>query len=236
MIGCSVQPGKWLGPWVLCKTLVSLGSKVQPHGMAFHMVCDPSGGGAPALDVQQVRSMLPSETWAAQRASADAGSLRAAAAAPVQPGMGTSAATTKAASIAPYLAEAFLPPIRSQTSGTGKADPLSLAPPPLPSPPLLAAVTSKPGSPRQLNPTSSSTAPIASSRDVCYHQEQQQQPLQPSQCSQSSPPSQGLLLLVPLTLGVDKVIICELRLFESVVIAIRKTAFDPARDMTPVCV
>jgi len=54
-----IQPGKWLGPWVLCKALGALFSRAQPWGLSVHVVCDPSGGGAPALDMRHVRSLLP---------------------------------------------------------------------------------------------------------------------------------------------------------------------------------
>jgi len=59
-----VVPGKWLGPWVLCKALEALVNGSQPHGLQVHVVCDP-GGGAPALDVQHVRSVFKEAAGAA---------------------------------------------------------------------------------------------------------------------------------------------------------------------------
>lgn len=42
---------------MLCKALEGLVNSLEPHGLKVHVVCDP-GGGAPALDVQQVRDTV----------------------------------------------------------------------------------------------------------------------------------------------------------------------------------
>lgn len=52
-----VVAGKWLGPWVLCKALAALVNSTRPSGLQVHVVCDP-GGGAPELDVANIRLLL----------------------------------------------------------------------------------------------------------------------------------------------------------------------------------
>lgn len=43
-----VQPGEWLGPWVLCAALRSAVMASRPFGIALHVLAEP-GGGAPVL-------------------------------------------------------------------------------------------------------------------------------------------------------------------------------------------
>lgn len=43
-----VQPGEWLGPWVLCHALRAAVMASRPFGIALHVLAEP-GGGAPVL-------------------------------------------------------------------------------------------------------------------------------------------------------------------------------------------
>jgi len=80
LVCCRVVPGQWLGPWVLCKALAAAAvaaaasplqqgsqGQQQPHqlhhglGLHVHVACDP-GGGAPQLDPQQLRQLLPADS------------------------------------------------------------------------------------------------------------------------------------------------------------------------------
>ncbi len=54
---CRVVVGRWLGPWVLCKTLEAAVSRQQQLGLHIHVVCDP-GGGAPTLAAHHIRPLL----------------------------------------------------------------------------------------------------------------------------------------------------------------------------------
>ncbi|KAF5829634.1 hypothetical protein DUNSADRAFT_15701 [Dunaliella salina] len=101
-----IQPGKWLGPWVLCKALGALFSRAQPWGLSVHVVCDPSGGGAPALDVQHVRSLLPQPSPQPQAAAALPSS--------------TPAATPAAASVAASAQEGALLPTAPVHAAAGR--------------------------------------------------------------------------------------------------------------------
>ncbi|WIA30487.1 hypothetical protein OEZ86_000571 [Tetradesmus obliquus] len=62
-----VVPGQWLGPWVLCKALAAAAAdyqqqqqqqQQQPLGLQVHVACDP-GGGAPALQLDRLKQLLP---------------------------------------------------------------------------------------------------------------------------------------------------------------------------------
>ena len=48
-----VQPGEWLGPWVLCRTLqAAVNTGGQHCGLGLHVLASP-GGGAPVLYTSQ---------------------------------------------------------------------------------------------------------------------------------------------------------------------------------------
>lgn len=76
--GPSLLPGKWLGPWALCRALQATldaaaasgggGGDTALSGLRVHVVCDP-GGGAPALNVDSILA----STWPQDAAKAEAG-------------------------------------------------------------------------------------------------------------------------------------------------------------------
>lgn len=74
---CRLMPGKWLGPWALARAVQAAASSAPPgslSGLGVHVVCD-AGGGAPALNVDGLLSMLlQPEAVGAQPAAGDASS------------------------------------------------------------------------------------------------------------------------------------------------------------------
>ncbi|KAG2445952.1 hypothetical protein HXX76_000555 [Chlamydomonas incerta] len=82
-----IVPGRWLGPWMLCKGLEALftqlaGAQQQPLGLRLHVACG-AGGGAPELHMDVIRSaMAPAAepaaagTGEAPGTSTDAGERR----------------------------------------------------------------------------------------------------------------------------------------------------------------
>ncbi|GIL70140.1 hypothetical protein Vretimale_3367 [Volvox reticuliferus] len=57
---CSIVPGRWVGPWMLCKSLEALFSPLvceRPMGLHLHVACG-SGGGAPELDTTAIRAQM----------------------------------------------------------------------------------------------------------------------------------------------------------------------------------
>ncbi|KAG2452515.1 hypothetical protein HYH02_002754 [Chlamydomonas schloesseri] len=57
-----IVPGRWLGPWMLCKGLEALfsqlaGAQQAPLGLRLHVACG-AGGGAPELDMDVIRRVV----------------------------------------------------------------------------------------------------------------------------------------------------------------------------------
>lgn len=56
----SIVPGRWVGPWMLCKSLEALFSPLgceRPMGLHLHVACG-SGGGAPELNTAAIRAQM----------------------------------------------------------------------------------------------------------------------------------------------------------------------------------
>lgn len=60
-----VQPGEWLGPWVLCHALRAAVMSSRPFGIALHVLAEP-GGGAPVLYQATLLEMYFPSSAAAQ--------------------------------------------------------------------------------------------------------------------------------------------------------------------------
>lgn len=52
-----VVAGRWVGPWMLCKALERVFAASQPFGVRTHVAADPRGG-VPELDIAAISSML----------------------------------------------------------------------------------------------------------------------------------------------------------------------------------
>eukprot|EP00198_Chlamydomonas_reinhardtii_P001713 XP_001691049.1 autophagy protein [Chlamydomonas reinhardtii] len=57
-----IVPGRWLGPWMLCKGLEALfsqlaGAQQEPLGLRLHVACG-AGGGAPELHMDLIRAAM----------------------------------------------------------------------------------------------------------------------------------------------------------------------------------
>ncbi|GIL47679.1 hypothetical protein Vafri_4440 [Volvox africanus] len=63
-VSAGIVPGRWVGPWMLCKGLEALFSPLgreRPMGMHLHVACG-SGGGAPELDTTAIRAQMAAAT------------------------------------------------------------------------------------------------------------------------------------------------------------------------------
>ncbi|GLI59003.1 hypothetical protein VaNZ11_000826 [Volvox africanus] len=59
-VSAGIVPGRWVGPWMLCKGLEALFSPLgreRPMGLHLHVACG-SGGGAPELDTIAIRAQM----------------------------------------------------------------------------------------------------------------------------------------------------------------------------------
>ncbi|GLC43850.1 hypothetical protein PLESTB_000915000 [Pleodorina starrii] len=59
-VSAGIVPGRWVGPWMLCKSLEALFSTLgceRPMGLHLHVACG-SGGGAPELDTTAIQAQM----------------------------------------------------------------------------------------------------------------------------------------------------------------------------------
>ncbi|KAG2482273.1 hypothetical protein HYH03_018787 [Edaphochlamys debaryana] len=70
-VAAGIVPGRWVGPWMLCKGLEALFAQLgpaRPMGLHLHVACG-SGGGAPELDITALRARMTAAIAAAASAT-----------------------------------------------------------------------------------------------------------------------------------------------------------------------